>query len=61
MASESTCKKCGEQHYNFQECRPRADLKPPVEWKTGDDWGNQMQDLKHLGGNTYVQRREFDR
>lgn len=58
-----TCKDCGQEHYNFQPCPDRQDLKPAVEWKTRTDesWGNKMIDLKHLGGNSFVQRGEWDR
>lgn len=56
-----TCEKCQNQHYNFQVCPPRQDQKPRVEWVDSEGWGNKLQDLKFLGGNNYVQRREFDR
>ncbi len=55
------CKKCDQAHFNFSPCLPRQDQKPPVEWRPSNDWGNQMTDLKVLGDNTFVQRREFDR
>jgi len=55
------CKKCDNEHYNFDPCLPRQDAKPAVEWRSSEAWGNKMQDLKHLGGNSFVQRREFDR
>ena len=61
MSGPSHCKKCDSDHYNFQPCPPRQDRKPQVEWRTSDAWGNQMRDLKYLGGNTFVQRRELDR
>ena len=54
------CKKCDQKHFNFSDCLPRQDVKPPVEWRINNDWGNQMTDLKVLGDNTFVQRREYD-
>ena len=56
-----TCNDCGEQHYNFHPCPERQDLKPPIEWRQHEGWGNRMADLKHLGGNSFVQRREYER
>ena len=55
------CKKCDQDHFNFKPCQPRQDVKPAVEWKTGKAWGDHLTELKHLGGNTFVQRREYDR
>ena len=56
------CSKCDQDHYNFSPCLPRQDKKPPIHWgHSASEWGNQMIDLKHLGGNTFVQRRENDR
>jgi hypothetical protein len=55
------CKKCGNEHYNFQACPARQDKKPQVEWKTGKAWGDDLGELKTLGNNTFVQRREYDR
>jgi hypothetical protein len=57
------CEKCGNDHYNFQACPPRQDVKPQIVWRSDTDrmWGDRMIDLKHLGGNTFVQRREHDR
>lgn len=57
------CKKCGNDHFNFADCPPRRDIKPQIEWKSDTDrtFGDQLTELKHLGGNTFVQRREYDR
>lgn len=56
------CKKCDQDHFNFSPCLPRQDIKPKVEWRVSENaWGNRMTDLKVLGDNTFVQRREFDR
>lgn len=57
------CKKCNQDHFNFKPCPPRQDIKPQVEWKSDTDlaWGNRLTELKHLGGNSFVQRREYDR
>ena len=57
------CKTCGNEHYNFAGCTPRQDKKPAVEWKSNLDsvYGDRMKDLKNLGDNVFVQRREYDR
>ena len=57
-----TCKVCGNDHYNFKPCPPREDLKPQVMWSDNSNaWGNKLIDLKWLGGNNFVQRREYDK
>lgn len=61
MPDAPRCKKCDQNHWNIQPCLPRQDIKPPIEWRPrGDEFGDHMIDLKHLGGNTFVQRREHD-
>jgi hypothetical protein len=63
MGLMPTCTKCGNEHYNFAGCTPRQDKKPTVEWKSNLDsaYGDKLSELKHLGDNHYVQRREYDR
>ena len=61
MASKPHCKRCDQDHYNFSPCLPRQDIKPPIEWAPAENsFGDRLVDLKHLGGNTFVQRREHD-
>lgn len=56
------CQKCDQDHYNFAPCLPRQDKKPEIVWRTNTEaWTNRLIDLKHLGGNTFVQRRDNDR
>lgn len=55
------CGRCDSEHYNFAPCNPRQDVKPPIQWRGGEMWGDQLRELKHLGGNTFVQRREWDK
>lgn len=53
------CKHCKDQHYNFQDCKPKP---PEIQWgHTGREWGDQLTELKHLGANTFMWRRENDR
>lgn len=54
------CNKCKLDHYNFQACPPREDLKP-ASWSMNDGWISDLDGLKHNGGNTFLNRREGER